>query len=87
MAKDPNLWQHRPLSSELQQYAAADVSQLLTLADRQYAMLGTAGQGTVRALSQASCQLKLPVEPGTQASHFFVKATILYRRSKGSVHF
>jgi len=69
MAEDPNLWQHRPLSSELQQYAAADVSQLLAVADRLSAMLGIVGQEVVNVLSQASCQLKLPVMPGTQVSH------------------
>ena len=71
MALDPNLWQHRPLSSELQQYAAADVSQLLAVADRLSAMLGAVGQEVVRVLShdQASCQLKLPVMPGTEVSH------------------
>ena len=69
MAEDPKLWQHRPLSSELQQYAAADVSQLLAVADRLSAMLGTVGQEVVRVLSQASCQLKLPVMPGTQVTH------------------
>ena len=68
MALDPNLWQHRPLSSELQQYAAADVSQL-AVADRLSAMLGAVGQEVVRVLSQANCQLKLPVMPGTQVSH------------------
>ncbi|DBB17921.1 TPA: PFAM ATPase associated with various cellular activities (AAA) [Trebouxia sp. C0006] len=69
MAEDPNLWQHRPLASELQQYAAADVSQLLAVADRSSAMLGTVGQEVVRVLSQASCQLKLPVMPGTQVTN------------------
>ncbi len=69
MAQDPNLWQHRPLSSELQQYAAADVSQLLAVADRLFAMLGIVGQETVKVLSQASCQLKLPVMPGTQVGY------------------
>ncbi|DBA71324.1 TPA: PFAM ATPase associated with various cellular activities (AAA) [Trebouxia sp. C0005] len=66
MAHDPKLWQHRPLSSELQQYAAADVSQLLAVADRLFTMLGVVGQEVVKVLSQASCQLKLPVMPGTQ---------------------
>ncbi len=66
MAQDPNLWQHRPLSSELQQYAAADVSQLLAVADRLFAMLGIVGHEVVKVLSQASCQLKLPIMPGTQ---------------------
>ncbi len=69
MAEDPNLWQHRPLSSELQQYAAADVSQLLAVANRLSAMLGTVGQEVVKVLSQASCQLKLPVMPGAQVGH------------------
>ena len=69
MAKDTNLSQHRPLSSELQQHAAADVSQLLTVADKLSAMLGTVGQEVVKVLSQASCQLKLPVLPGTQVGH------------------
>ena len=69
MAHDPKLWQHRPLSSELQQYAAADVSQLLAVADRVFTMLGGVGQEVVKVLSQASCQLKLPVMPGTQVSH------------------
>jgi hypothetical protein len=69
MAENPNLWQHRPLSSELQQNAAVDVSQLLTVVDRLCSMLGTIGQETVKVLSQASCQLKLPVMPGTQVGH------------------
>ena len=69
MAQDPDLWQHRPLSTELQQYAAADVSQLLAVADRLFAMLGIVGHEVVKVLSQASCQMKMPVMPGTQVSH------------------
>lgn len=69
MAQDPDLWQHRPLSTELQQYAAADVSQLLAVADRLFAMLGIVGHEVVKVLSQASCQMKMPVMPGTQVGH------------------
>ena len=66
MADDPELRQRRPLSTQLQQYAAADVSQLLNLADLLCTKVGDVGQATVMALSQASCQLKLPIKPGTQ---------------------
>lgn len=66
MADDPQLWQRRPLSSQLQQYAAADVSQQLNLAEILSAKLGEVGRATVLALSQASSQLKLPIKPGTQ---------------------
>lgn len=69
MAQDPDLWQHRPLSTELQQYAAADVSQLLAVADRLFAMLGIVGHEVVKVLSQASCQMKMPVMPGTQVTN------------------
>lgn len=66
MEHDPELWQRRPLSSQLQQYAAADVSQLLSLAGILSTKLGEVGQATVLALSQTSSQLKLPIKPGTQ---------------------
>ena len=68
MAEDSHLWERRPLPVELQQYAAADVCQLLALADRLVEVLGEVGVETVSALSQASCQLKLPIAPGTKAS-------------------
>lgn len=66
MADDPELWQRRPLSSQLQQYAAADVSQLLSLADILASKLGEVGQDTVLALSQTNSQMKLPIKLGTQ---------------------
>lgn len=66
MAADPKLWQHRPLSSQLQQYAAADVSQLLSLASILASKLGEAGQDTVLALSHTSSRLKLPIKLATQ---------------------
>ena len=66
MAEDPELWQRRPLSSQLQQYAAADVSQLLSIADILASKLGEVGQSTVLALSQTSAQMKLPIKTGTQ---------------------
>ena len=68
MADDPQLWQRRPLSSQLQQYAAADVSPLLSLADILASKLGEVGQSTVIALSQTSSQLKLPIKVGTQVA-------------------
>ena len=68
MAEDSHLWERRPLPVELQQYAAADVSQLLALADRLVEVFGEVGVETVSALSQASCLLKLPIAPGTKAS-------------------
>ena len=66
MEDDPELWLRRPLSSQLQQYAAADVSQLLSLAEILSTKLGEVGHATVLALSQTSSQLKLPIKPGTQ---------------------
>ena len=66
MAEDPDLWQHRPLSSQLLQYAAADVSQLLNLAQILSAQLGEAGLCIAFALSQANSQMKLPLKLGTQ---------------------
>ena len=66
MADDPELWQRRPLSSELQQYAAADVSPLLSLADILASKLGEVGHSIVLALSQTSSQMKLPIKVGTE---------------------
>lgn len=34
MRRDPNIWQRRPMSATILQYAAEDASQLLLLADR-----------------------------------------------------
>ena len=69
MAKDPQLWQRRPLPSQLLQYAAADVSHLLTLAEILSTKLGEAGQAAVFALSQIYSQQKLKAshELGAQA--------------------
>ena len=66
MANDPKLWQRHPMSSQLQQYAAADVSQLLHLADTLASKLGEVGQSTVFVLSQTNSQMKLPIKAGTE---------------------
>ena len=69
MAKDPQIWQRRPLPSQLLQYAAADVSHLLTLAEILSAKLGEVGQAAVFAISQIYSQQKLDAsfELGAQA--------------------
>ncbi|KAL3144332.1 hypothetical protein ABBQ32_004092 [Trebouxia sp. C0010 RCD-2024] len=56
MKKDPKLWQQHPLSLKLQRFAAADVSQLLSLAEILSTELGEVGQATVLSLSETCSQ-------------------------------
>ena len=51
MASNPTLWSERPIAEDLLQYAAEDVLQLLMLADRITADLGTCHLRLLSALS------------------------------------
>ena len=56
MSNDPNIWQTRPMSPTMLQYAAEDVSQLLLLIDKLLDDLGEAGMRVLPALSKAYAQ-------------------------------
>ena len=56
MALTPDLWRQRPLPAELLQYAADDVTQLLTLGALLDHRLGSAGLAATMALSKAQVE-------------------------------
>ena len=56
MAADPELWAQRPIAEDLLRYAAEDVLQLLMLADKITAELGTAHLSLLSALSSVYSQ-------------------------------
>ena len=56
MKEDHNIWQRRPISPQLLHYAAEDASQLLVLADKLTAELGSAELRLLPQLSKASAQ-------------------------------
>lgn len=56
MGTDPKLWAKRPISEDLLKYAAEDVQQLLMLADKVTAELGTAQLPLLSALSTVHSQ-------------------------------
>lgn len=56
MSRDSNIWQTRPMSPAMLQYAAEDVSQLLLLADKLSDDLGGAELRVLPKLSMAYAQ-------------------------------
>ena len=56
MAADPELWAQRPIAEDLLRCAAEDVLQLLMLADRITAELGSASLSLLSALSSVYSQ-------------------------------
>ena len=56
MALTPDLWKQRPLPAELVQYAADDVTQLLTLAALSVQKVGLTGLTTTMVLSKAQVE-------------------------------
>ena len=56
MKRDPRIWQKRPMSATMLQYAGEDVSQLLLLADKLSCDLGAAELRILPKLSAAYAQ-------------------------------
>ena len=56
MALTPDLWKQRPLPAELLQYAADDVTQLLTLGALLEHKVGSAGLTATMVLSKAQVE-------------------------------
>ena len=56
MKDDPHIWQRRPMSATMLQYATEDVSQLLRLADNLSCELGAAELRILPKLSRAYAQ-------------------------------
>ena len=56
MALNPDLWKQRPLPAKLVQYAADDVTQLLTLAAQLVQKVGSAGLTATMMLSKAQVE-------------------------------